>query len=311
MTLSKAITEFIKEIRGTKAPMTAAAYESDLRRMAKHAKLDTVLHFTPELVRAYMEWESYQNRRMTTLHRKQATLRRFARWLIDNRIISRDQDPLRGMPTIKRQKTLPRPYSRDEVARLWALELADEQERLFRALLFFTGMRVSAIGAIRLGDIGTDPPTITTLGKGGRVQMIHLHPKVASLVTSYVLARTDLKAATPLLHHATGKPWNRKYMERVTRAWGVAAKVRNCQPHRFRHTFGTELLLATKDLRLVQEAMGHADIKSTTVYTEVTAERVRGGIAQLPDAWGRDAPAAPSVTPAYRPELRDIPNGGD
>lgn len=310
MTLSKAITEFIKEIRGTKAAQTAAAYESDLRRLAKHAKLDTVLHFTPELVRAYMEWESYQNKKMTTLHRKQATIRRFARWCIDNRIIDREQDPTRGMATIKRQKTLPRPYARDEAARLWALELADEQQRLFRALLFFTGMRVSAVGAIRIGDVGMDPPTISTIGKGGRAQMIHLHPKLAELVTSYVLARTDLKAATPLLSHANGRPWNRKYMERITRDWGVAAKVRTCVPHRFRHTFGTELLLATSDLRLVQEAMGHADIKSTTVYTEVTQPRLRAAITTLPDSWG-GAPAASSVTPAYRPELRDMKTGGD
>jgi site-specific recombinase XerD len=287
LTLSNAITEFIRGIRATKAKATADAYQSDLRRMARHAKLDTVLHFTPSMVRAYFEWESsQQNAAPSTLHRKQAAVRKFARWLIAERIISADQDPMRGIETIRRPEHLPRPFTRPEIQRLWALPLADERHRLFRALLFFTGMRLSAVCAIRLGDIGQDPATITTLGKGGRRQLIHMHPTLAELVVSYVLARTNLKPSTLLLSHDDGRLWRRKYAVGVTRAWGEAAKVRDCTPHRFRHTFGTTLLETTKNLRLVQEAMGHRDIKSTVGYTKVSNEDLRTAIAGLPPSWG-------------------------
>jgi integrase/recombinase XerD len=292
MTLSKAITEFIREMRSSKAPATVAAYESDLRRMAKHAKLDTVLHFTRELLRAYFEWESYQGAKMSTLHRKQAAIRKFAQWCITNRIISADADPMRGMEKIERPQTLPRPFSPGEVERLWTLDLKDEQQRLLRALLFFTGMRVSAIAGIRIGDIGTEPPTIRTTGKRGRTQLIHLHPKLAELVVGYVLAHTDLKPQALLLAHNNGKGWRRKYIETLTKEWGKAAHVTSCLPHRFRHTFGTNLLEACRDLRLVQEALGHADIKSTTIYTKVTDERLRGAITALPASWG--GPGSPA-----------------
>ena len=55
----------------------------------------------------------------------------------------------------------------------------------------------------------------------------------------------------------------------------------NCLPHRCRHSFSTELLVKTRDLRLVQEAMDHEDIRSTAIYTKVTSARLREGIGQL------------------------------
>lgn len=286
MTLSKAISEFIAETRMTKAPGTAAAYESDLRRMAKHARIDTVLHFTGELVHAYLEWESSQGARMATLHRKQSALRAFARWGLRTRILS--EDPTLALPMIRRQQTLPRPFAAGEVSRLWALELADPQERLLRALLFFTGMRVSAIGAIRVADLDAEPPTIRTLGKGGRAQVVHMHPRLAELVVSHVLTRTDLKPQRYLLAHPDGQPWRRKFIEAITKRWGLACtpRVLACTPHRFRHTFATALLETTGNLRAVQEALNHADVKSTQLYTRVRAETVQQAIRRLPESWG-------------------------
>lgn len=284
MTLSKAITEFIVEVRATKSPATAAAYESDLRRLSKHAKLDTVLHFTPELIRRAFEWESSVGAKLSTLHRKQAAVRQFARWCVRNRILA--ENPAEAMPTIRRQQTLPRPFSVAEVARLWALELGDPQERVLRALLFYTGLRVSSICGIRLGDIQDAPPTLRVTTKGGKQQLVHMHPKLAELVLGHVLANTDLKPQTPLLRQREGQPLRREGIEDVTKRWGTAAGVRACLPHRFRHTFATVLLEGTKDLRVVQEALGHADIQSTTVYTQVTAERMREAIKGLPEEWG-------------------------
>jgi site-specific recombinase XerD len=284
LTLSKAISEFIAETRLTKAPATAAAYESDLRRMAKHAKIDTVLHFTAELALAYLEWESSQGARMATLHRKQASLRAFARWGVRHRILA--EDPTAALPLIRRQQTLPRPFSSAEITRLWALELGDPQERLLRAILFFTGMRVSAIAAIRLADITQEPPTIRTTGKGGRAQIVPMHARLAELVLAHVLERTDLKPQRLLLCHADGRPWRRKYIEGVTHRWGREAHVPDCTPHRFRHSLATALLDVTGNLRTVQEALGHADVKSTQIYTQVRAETVQQAIQRLPETWG-------------------------
>jgi len=284
MTLSNAISEFIREVRAAKSKSTAAGYNSDLRRMAKNARIDTVLHFTPDLCRAYIEMESARGAKMSTLHRKQVALRVFAKWCVNNRIIA--EDPTVHLMRIPRQENLPRPFTQAEISRLWTLALSDPKERILRALLFFSGMRVSAIAAILLGDISDQPPTIRTTGKGRRTQIIHMHPKLAELVLGHVLARSDLKPQSYLLANANGGPWHRKYIEGLTKAWGAAVKVPACLPHRFRHSFGTALLEVTQNLRVVQEAMGHADVRTTQVYTKVRAESIQEAIQRLPETWG-------------------------
>jgi site-specific recombinase XerD len=278
MRLTEALSRFITELRVRKAKATAAAYESDLRTLVKMAPLDTVLRFDTELIENYLAWESSRNRAMATLHRKQAAIRTFAKWCVRNRIIA--EDPMARLEPIRRPLTLPRPFTPDESRRLLALELP-ERERLFRALLFYTGLRVTPILNIRLGDISDDPPTIRVTNKGNRQQLVYMQAPLAEAVRSYVLARTDLKPSTFLLTQDNGKSWNRKYAASVTKRWGAAAHVATCTCHRFRHAFASRLLEQTGDLRLVQEAMGHADIKSTTTYTLVTPERLRGAMERL------------------------------
>jgi len=63
---------------------------------------------------------------------------------------------------------------------------------------------------------------------------------------------------------------------------GVLAKAPDCTPHGFRHTFATSLLEAGTDLRLVQSAFGHEDVKSTTLYTEVTQAALTAAMHRLP-----------------------------
>jgi site-specific recombinase XerD len=151
-------------------------------------------------------------------------------------------------------------------------------------VLLMTGLRISPACALKVGDISFDPPTIRALVKGAKVQVIEMHPALRDLLYNYVLAETDLKGQTYLFRNSRGRPLNRKTGEKLLKAWGQRAGVPNCLPHRLRHTFGTELLVKTRDLRLVQEAMGHEDISSTAVYTKVTQDRLREGIGQLP--WG-------------------------
>jgi integrase len=84
-----------------------------------------------------------------------------------------------------------------------------------------------------------------------------------------------------IFRNRLGLPLRRATLAKITAKWGKAAGVPQRTPHRFRHTFGTELLRKTKNLRLVQEAMGHADIQSTVVYTQVAASELEAGVARL------------------------------
>ena len=75
----------------------------------------------------------------------------------------------------------------------------------------------------------------------------------------------------------------------MTHAWGQAAQVPDCTPHRFRHTYATRLLEGGVDLRVVKELMGHVDIKSTVMYTQVTDAVLGAAVLRLPWSFGPSA----------------------
>jgi len=89
-----------------------------------------------------------------------------------------------------------------------------------------------------------------------------------------------------------GRAWTWRMIERRTAAWarqaaelaksrGLAVDLGQVVPHRFRHTFATEILEAGGDLRQVQELLGHEDITTTALYTHVTAKRLRSAVNLL------------------------------
>jgi site-specific recombinase XerD len=84
-----------------------------------------------------------------------------------------------------------------------------------------------------------------------------------------------------LIAQKTGRPFRRLMIERRTHRWGRLAGVADVTPHRFRHTFATDLLDRKVDIRLVQLLLDHEDIRSTTIYTRVRDEQAFGAMMTL------------------------------
>lgn len=283
MRLSRAIQEFITDLKiAKKSPNTIRARESDLQRLQSTFAVDAIGSLTPEAIRrAFQLWgESSLGR--ATLHRRHTSVRTFTRWGRRRRYWL--DDPMDGVPVIGRPDSLPRPFSREECERILALELPADED-LIRALLLFTGQRVSTVCGLTVGSITLDPPTIRVRLKGGREQVIPMHPLLADKVAAHLLSISGARAYQPLVSYRNGKALSRSTVERWTKRWGVEAEVPTCIPHRFRHSYATELLEQTSDLRVVQEALGHQSIVSTQIYTRVRSERLRQAVNLLP--WGK------------------------
>jgi site-specific recombinase XerC len=285
MRLSRAVQEFVGDLKlGKKSPNTIRAREADLHRLVALAPTDTVLHFTPDLVRRYMAVSSEAGLKMSTLHRRCTSVRAFAKWGTRRRYWA--DDPTETTPYIGRPDCLPRPFDDAEMGRLLALDLPAVED-LARALLVYTGGRVSMVCSLVVGNVSFDPPQLRAVVKGGRTQVIELHPVLADKLAAHLMSRPNHHASDPVLAYQNGRALDRRTLQKWTRRWGAAAEVPGCTPHRFRHAFGTALLEATKDLRLVQEAMGHRSIQSTAIYTRVSSSRLRSAISGL--SWGRQS----------------------
>jgi len=295
--LSTAIAEFVRHTELEKSRATAAAYGSDLSLMARMSGRDTVLAFMPELVQRYLTDLSEQGRKMSTLHRKTAALREFARWGVRRGLWT--EDPTREMPRIRRPQTLPRPFDVFEISKLMSLELPS-RERVVRALLYYTGIRVSPLCSIRVWDVtyatttvaGAEfPGTIRSEGKGAKPLITPMHPDLREVLLDFTLStHGDLRGTSYLVTQANGRPLRRRLVEKMTARWGERAGVADCVPHRFRHTFATELLRRGVDIRVIQALLGHADLRSTTIYTQVHDTQTIDAVLRLPSHRQEPAP---------------------
>jgi len=148
MKLTRAVQEFLADGRTYLSPATLAAYESDLGRLAALVSPDSVLGFTPDVIRAYFLGLSHQNRRMSTLYRKHSSLQEFGRWGVRKALwLKNPMDDIQRPP---KPQHLPRPFSPEETRRLMQLDLIPI-ERVIRAVLYYTGLRVSPICPSRSG----------------------------------------------------------------------------------------------------------------------------------------------------------------
>lgn len=291
MKLSSAVERFLTDarLRGL-ASSTLIGYRSDLLLLVSLASVhaaDSVLAFTPELVRQYFLQLSAKGLVMGTLHRRRASLSEFAKWGLRQRFWA--ENPMVDIPRIRRPHYLPRPFSGEELERLMALDLPLE-ERTLRGLLYYTGLRVTPIGQLRIGDLSFSPTTfpnglqvpgsIRALSKGGRTSVKPMHPDLWALLRDYYL-QGSMDAKAFLFAQRGGRPFSRKMIARRTRQWGRAAGVAQCLPHRFRHTFATDLLEQGADIRLIQALLDHEDLSTTALYLKVKDERTATVVMRL------------------------------
>lgn len=149
--------------------------------------------------------------------------------------------------------------------------------------MYGTGVRVSELCNIEIGDIDFSNKQVIVLGKGNKERYLPLHDLLVDELNEYILnARIELAAVNKdeqsnklfLNHH--GKPLTprgvRDILERIVEK---ACKNFKISPHMLRHSFATHLLNNGADLITVQELLGHENLSTTQIYTHVSKEQLR------------------------------------
>ena len=176
-------------------------------------------------------------------------------------------------------KKLPRCLSAAELRSLFeAGKTARIWLRLVITLLFTTGMRVSELTDLRLGDVDVDQRIIRVKGKGNRERVVFLASEEVALELKQHIHRhrAGKSSSAPLFINRSGKAISPASVRLALRALAKKAEIsRRITPHMLRHSAATSLLEAGVDIRFVQRLLGHQSISTTEIYTHVSDERLK------------------------------------
>lgn len=260
---------------------TTLAYKRDVTDFQKFLEAKKLAP-TSAAIRSYLEAMSENNLSERTQARRLSALKHFFKFAVERDII--DADPTQGVEMPKLPKTLPKALSMQEMQALLSvdadLETPDAlRQRAIIEVLYSTGIRVTELAGLKMADIEASPsPSLRVTGKGDKQRLVPLSSKAHSTLRTYLEnARPAFDSSGQskwLFPSRQGRPLTRQRLFQIVRLAGERAGL-DLSPHQLRHTFATHLLENDADLRAVQMMLGHSDLSTTQVYTQVVEDRLR------------------------------------
>lgn len=199
-----------------------------------------------------------------------------------------DVDPSVRLAPIRLPKAKARPFTREQIDAM----LTSGAYRRTRAMIllgYYQGFRVSSIAAVHGHDIDHISGTIRSVVKGSKPLVFPLHPVIAELAKTMPTNDYWFPARGGKSGHILPGSVSDQVRDAKRRAGIHDPKL---TAHSLRHSFGTDLVEAGVDIRVIAELMGHESVATTQIYTEVSAERKRSGLhalegGKVPDRSGR------------------------
>jgi integrase/recombinase XerC len=234
------------------------------------------------VLRDYLGYLVEQGIVKASIARKLSAIRSFYRYLVREGILS--ASPIERTSSPKLDKRLPSFLTLDEVERLLnAPDLSTPQGQRDRALLellYASGLRVSELVNLDLGEINLGTSEIRVWGKGSKERMVLMGKPATEALRNYLSqGRPKLlgeRKTNALLLNRYGQRLPERRVQRILGNYAAKAGIeKRVHPHILRHTFATHLLDGGADLRVVQELLGHARLSSTQIYTHVTKSQAR------------------------------------
>lgn len=271
---------------------TISAYRNDLTALADFAEKElsgqgpdiSWKKFTRQNMLNYLLFLKERGYVPTTIARKVAAARSFFGFLVAEGAIK--TDPTENMSSPAVGKALPKPIPINQVrllleqpAKLSTSEA--KRDKAMLELLYASGMRISELVALNMGDVNLEGDYfVRCFGKGRKERIVPLYEQVIRTIKEYIneerpkLLRN--KKDNALFLNARGERLTRQgfwqKLKEYAKSAGLDEKI---SPHTLRHSFATHMLNGGADLRSVQELLGHANISTTQVYTHLTTEQVR------------------------------------
>jgi len=239
------------------------------------------LDITKTHIEAYIKNEKRKRTKHSSIARKISAIKSFHKYLLVEKYVKVDYS--KNIETPKLEKKLPQVLSFEEVElildNLPNESALDKRNKAMVELMYATGIRVSEMISLDIGDIHLNMGFIQVRGKGNKERMLPIGEMSIDALREYITESRivlNKKNNEALFLNYMGNRISRqsfwKFIKEYSDYIGIKKEI---SPHKLRHSFATHLLESGVDLRMVQELLGHEDISTTQIYTHINKKRLK------------------------------------
>jgi integrase/recombinase XerC len=258
------------------SPHTVEAYERDLLALLEFCAREQIASFQTLDSFSVRRFAAESHRRglgARSVARRLSAVRTFLNYLIETGVLKSNAGVHVQAP--KAPRRLPATLDADQVASLLAIsgeEPLTLRDRAILELFYSSGLRLAELVGLNLGDVDAADRTVRVFGKGSKMRIVPVGKQALAALHDWLAVRAQLaRGGEPALFVGRrGERVSPRTVQKRVNEWakrqGTPTAV---HPHMLRHSFATHVLESSRNLRAVQELLGHASLSTTQIYTHL------------------------------------------
>ncbi len=281
----KLYTNFLRTERSL-SENSIASYVGDIARFIEYCKAEKKLSrlsdISQDTIVAYLNQLSYDGSTAyssKSVARIISALKSFFRFLEEEEIV--DVSPLENISSPKTARIIPEVLSVEEISKILELPAVDDKlgcrDSAILEIMYACGLRVSEVISLKLSNVLLNEEIVRVFGKGSKERIVPIGKTAIIAVSKYLsesrpILRKSNSSDTVFLNFRGGKLSRMGVFDIIRKYSAIAGLKKKVHPHTLRHSFATHLLQGGADIRIIQEMLGHSDISTTQIYTQVSRD---------------------------------------
>ena len=272
-------------VREGKSEHTVAAYRRDLEelfallaQMPSEAEGGVPQDLSRRDFTAALRQLSQRGLNARTLARKLSSWRQYCVWLVKRSLMH--ADPTADIKPPKQPERIPKALPQECLNQMLDLPVDDGDVLTLRdhalfELMYGSGLRLSEIHGLDTGDVWLDEGWVRVTGKGRKQRQVPLTGKSVEALKNYLPLRQTAPDGKALFTGRNGTRLSQRQIQKRLESWAAQnGDGRHISPHMMRHSYASHLLQSSRDIRAVQELLGHSSLSTTQIYTKLDFDHI-------------------------------------
>lgn len=272
-------------VREGKSEHTVAAYRRDLEelfallaQMPSEAEGGVPQDLSRRDFTAALRRLSQRGLNARTLARKLSSWRQYCVWLVKRGLMH--ADPTVDIKPPKQPERIPKALPQECLNQMLDLPVDDGDALALRdhalfELMYGSGLRLSEIHGLDTGDVWLDEGWVRVTGKGRKQRQVPLTGKSVEALKNYLSLRQTASDGKALFTGRNGTRLSQRQIQKRLESWAAQnGDGRHISPHMMRHSYASHLLQSSRDIRAVQELLGHSSLSTTQIYTKLDFDHI-------------------------------------